>query len=459
MSKKQIIIIISILIILSIVFLSVFFNNKNSSTYTTDTGGFSFLNLFPFGSNSNVDTGTNSGQSDGTNNGEFPGDDATSDTETTIPKLRQVSTFPISGSIAYNTKRTITIPIPPQPIEGDSGGDPIIDALLPTEEVIVEDATAIRYMEQSTSNIFETYTDSLVETRISNTTIPRIYDTYWNTDGQSFVLRYLDDNTNKIQTYLASLVEASVFLDSGSSSSPNLLKELKGNFITENITDISVSPDKTRFFTLEPVVGGVVGITSDFLGLKKSQVFESPLSEWLSFWPNASTITVATKPTGTLPGFMYSIDVNKKSFDKVLGGIVGLTTKMSPDGKTVLYSASIANGVRLYSYDMTKKVATDLGISTFPEKCVWLKDSMIAYCAVPKSFSSGVYPDIWYQGRTSFSDVLWRINLGTGSYEVLVDPEKSQSISIDMINLSLDPSEKYILFTNKKDGLLWNYSI
>ena len=455
MNKKRLIIIVSFIVIILIVFLSIFLKNKTTNPETSGDG-FSLSDLFPFGSV--TDRG---GSSDNDTNDDIIPDVVTVDENgnVIIPRLRQVSTFPVSGATVFNTKRTRIVPIPPLPIEGDSGGDPVVIAQAPTEEIVVEDATAIRYMEQATAHIYETYTDTLTETRISNTTIPRIHDTYWNLDGGSVVFRYLEDGTSKIQTYLAALTSSSVFSEGGSTENLSVLKDLKGNFLVEGISDISVSPDKTRFFTLEPVVGGVVGITEDFLGGKKSQVVESSLSEWLSFWPNSTTLTLTTKPSGTLPGYMYSVDVNKKSFEKVLGGIVGLTTKMSPDGKRVLYSASVANGVRLYSYDLNTRLTTDLGISTLPEKCVWSKDSITVYCAVPESFLLGVYPDVWYQGRVSFEDTLWSMNLSTSVYYVLVDPTETINIPIDMTNLFLDGSEKYIFFTNKKDGILWSYSI
>lgn len=458
MSKNKLILItVSIFVIILIVFLAVFFKNKNT-TPSGDGNGFNLSDLFPFPSLTDRGGNTigNDTNDDVVDTGVVEVDE---NGEVVVPRFRQISTFPVSGATAFLTQRTRTIPIPPAPIEGDAGGDPLTTEPAPTEETITEDVTAIRYMEQSTAHIYQTYTDSLTETRVSNTTIPRIYDTYWNTNGESVVFRYLEDGTNKIQTYLATLSSPSVFADGGDSQNPSEIKDLKGNFLVEGITDVSASPDKTRFFTIEPVVGGVVGITEDFLGGKKSQVFESSLSEWLSFWPNQSTITLTTKPSGITAGYMYSIDVNKKSFDKVLGGIVGLTTKMSPDGKKVLYSASVANGVRLYSYDLNTKLTTDLGMSTLPEKCVWSKDSITVFCAVPKSFSSGTYPDVWYQGRVSFEDALWSMNLDTSVYYTLIDPASILNTTIDMTNLFLDGSEKYIFFTNKKDGILWSYRI
>jgi len=459
MNKRKIIIIGIVAFLILIAFLSIYLRSKNTPTTNTDDG-FGLSDLFPFGSNTNRDDNTNNGSGNNPDDAGLPIVDTPAADEI-IPKLRQISTFPISGATSFNTlrKRIIPIPVITSPIGGDAGGDPSLVVVPPTEEIITEEAVLIRYMEQSTSHVYDTYTDMLLETRISNTTIPRIHDTFWNTDGTSVVFRYLEDGTNFIQTYLAALTEESIFSLGGNTEDPTVLKNLKGSYLTENITDISISPDKTRFFTLEPIVGGTVGITSDFLGEKKVQIFQSPLSEWISEWPTASTVTLTTKATGTLGGFMYSVDVNKKSFDKVLGGIIGLTTKMSPDGKTVLYSASVPNGVRLYSYNMNTKLVTDLGMSTLPEKCVWSKDSTILYCAVPKSFFLGTYPDLWYQGRTSFSDVLWRMNLGSSTYYILIDPDSSQNTSLDMTHLFLDPNEEYIFFTNKKDGILWNYAI
>ena len=75
------------------------------------------------------------------------------------------------------------------------------------------------------------------------------------------------------------------------------------------------------------------------------------------------------------------------------------------------------------------------------------------YCAVPLNPPQALYPDGWYQGLVSFSDVLVRIDAGVGSMTVLVDPKEFAGEEIDAVNLALSKDENYLFFINKKMGL------
>ncbi len=160
----------------------------------------------------------------------------------------------------------------------------------------------------------------------------------------------------------------------------------------------------------------MVGTTLNFSDNKKVQLFESPFSEWLSGWPTTSLITMTTKPSGSVPGYMYTIDPAKKNLIQVFGGINGLTTLTSPSGKLVLYGNS---ALTLSIYHTDTKTSDVLGIKTLPEKCVWNKTGDTIYCAVPKSINSGLYPDAWYQGEVSFNDQIWKIDVKTGHCSII----------------------------------------
>jgi hypothetical protein len=142
---------------------------------------------------------------------------------------------------------------------------------------------------------------------------------------------------------------------------------------------------------------------------------------------------------------------------QVLGGINGLTTLGSPDGKMVLYGD---NSLSLFVYDINTKNSEPLQIKTLPEKCVWGNLSDIVYCAVPKSTPSLLYPDSWYQGEVSFNDAIWKIDLKTGNTTMLVDPETiSIGEKIDAVKMTLDEGENYLFFINKKDNFLWKLDL
>ena len=199
-----------------------------------------------------------------------------------------------------------------------------------------------------------------------------------------------------------------------------------------------------------------VGVTYSFKSNTKVQVFDSPFTEWLSFWPKDNLITVTTKPSANVPGFMYAINPDKKDFNKILGNINGLTTLTSPDGKMVLYGD---NNLSLNIFNIKTGNSTLLGIKTLPEKCTWNKISDTIYCAVPKFIDRAQYPDSWYQGKVSFSDELWKIDAINENTTMIADPVLISGENIDAIKLSLDKNQNYLFFVNKKDSYLWELNL
>ncbi len=180
-------------------------------------------------------------------------------------------------------------------------------------------------------------------------------------------------------------------------------------------------------------------------------------TEWTPAWPTSSMITLTTKPAGTVPGFVYSLDPDKKTFKKIFGGVLGLTTNTSPDGKNILYSSSQNSQIAINIYNLSSKNNSGMSITTLPEKCVW-QSASILYCAVPTYIPSGNYPDDWYQGAISFVDQIYKINISTLETSMIGNPG-SVGASIDAMNLAVDTANKYLIFTNKKDGSLWSLDI
>ncbi|MCC7160551.1 hypothetical protein IT399_02440, partial [Candidatus Nomurabacteria bacterium] len=142
---------------------------------------------------------------------------------------------------------------------------------------------------------------------------------------------------------------------------------------------------------------------------------------------------------------------------KIFGGINGLTTLASPDGKSILYSD---NNLSLSVYHTDTKTTDVLGIRTLPEKCVWNKTSVSVYCGVPKSIIGSNYPDTWYQGEISFSDQIWKVNTQDLKSQILLDPLTVKGgEEIDGTKLMVDEAENYLFFVNKKDSFLWELEL
>lgn len=409
------------------------------------SGGTNFLSRFnPFGRSEDAPTGNNDTPIDITE--EIP---VETEPEVLTSKLQKISSMPVAGFQVFLKERLKEIPVPVATTETTVETVAPAKTTKPTPPP-TEFSEAVRYVDRISGNIYQTFLDKLSERKFSTTIVPKVYESIFGNKGNSVLMRYLKADARTIETFLGVIPKEVLGADTDAN-------EIKGTFLSDNITDLSLSPDGTKIFYLLNVGENAIGTIINLADSKKTQIFDSPFTEWLSFWPNASMITLTTKPTALVQGHMYTLNPTTKSFIRALGDIYGLTTLTSPNGKLVLYSDS---SLTLNTFDINKKTTTPTGLRTLPEKCVWNNDSSIVYCAVPTNISGGQYPDSWYQGEVSFVDQIWKIELLTGNTTIISDPAlDTGGEDIDGIKLALDNSGKYLLFVNKKDSFLWKLDL
>ena len=169
---------------------------------------------------------------------------------------------------------------------------------------------------------------------------------------------------------------------------------------------------------------------------------------------------MSTKPSAEIAGYLYFLNSQTGTFSRILGGINGLTTKTNASATEVLYSDSIRGAPRLYLYTIKTGESKLLPWNTFPEKCLWsITDSKIIYCAVPKSFPAGDYPDLWYQGLVSFTDDIWMINTDTLASTQIFDIQKETANNIDAVDIQIDSNDNYLFFTDKTSLTFWSLNL
>jgi len=303
--------------------------------------------------------------------------------------------------------------------------------------------TMVRYVERATGHVYEASTVSPIIKRISNTTIPRIYDVIW-LNKNSFIMRYLGDDRETIKSFYAKIVKNKEDLKEG---------KIEGVFLVDNLKEIIPYGDKILSILVSH--GGSQFVVSKVNGEDKYELFSSPLKEWLIQRPKSGLVILTTKPSFRSLGYMFFLNTRTSSIRKVLGGINGLTTLSGSRAKEVL----LAKGLNLFSYDVENKKLENLGIKGLPEKCVWLSDLKNVICGIPTNAPTAEYPDDWYQGIVSFSDNIYKINLDKKTKELLVSPEDFSGESIDVIKPALGPNGKYLFFVNKKDLSLWSLDL
>jgi hypothetical protein len=435
MSKKLLTIIIGISVLSLVVGVGIIaLKNKNANQIngvSEEGDGIKFRDFFTIG-NKNQPTKT---EEELIEEDQIPVDEGETGPQV-IPKLRQISFEPTTGYGALTLERDVVATT-------SDTETPVTNTVLPKKEKV----SAVRYQDKTTGHIYQTYLDIISAEKISNTTIPKVHHSFFVNQGEALIDQYLTGVQN-IETYFGSLTKDT----EGNYSS------LTGTFLPKNILDISVSRDTTKIFYLSTLENGVVGTVSSPKGEGKIQVFSSKFSEWLSQFPNGKLVTLTTKASAKSLGYMYKVDTTTKSFEKVLGGITGLTTHTSPDGKQILYSATTSGNFSLNIYDNDTNKAFSLGLTTLPEKCVWVGDSKTAYCAVPQTIQNGEYPDMWYQGIVSFNDSFWKLDTESNIFELVYD-SATEGKGFDAVNLQLSTDGKYLLFMNKIDNQLWGITL
>lgn len=458
MQKRNFILLIaSLVMIVFVTFMVFLYTSPKTNTNKGDNEGSPITNFFanflPFGDNKNS-SNTEEGVVDISNDN--------NDIQVSQGSLNKISSMPVAGYGIFMKERfkevPVVIPQPTIPTETTTTTEQIkTDNTKKTTKVEkptpppTEFVSAVRYVEKANGNIYQTFADKIDERKFTNTVIPRVHEAFFGKDGESVIMRYLKEDVNVIQTYLGALPKEILGADTMESN------ELVGRFLPENITDLSIAKDGTKLFYLFNYKNSSVGITALTNGEKRVQIFNSPFTEWLSFWPKENIITVTTKPSADVPGYMYSIDPLKKTYNKILGDINGLTTLTAPDGNLVLYSGKDMI-LRLYHTD--QHTSENLGVKTLPEKCTWNKNSTYVYCAVPKEIYGNNYPDSWYQGETSFSDEIWRIDVLNSNASIVVNLSNMDGgEEIDGIRLTVDDNEDYLFFMNKKDSYLWELKL
>lgn len=291
---------------------------------------------------------------------------------------------------------------------------------------VVSGATIIkgklRYIEKSSGHVFEMGLDGQNKQRISNTTIPGIFEVVWSPQGNRAILKYLSglpaqagENLNIISAQFV-----------GSST--------QGIFLPPEIKDVTFSPKGDRIAYVLPSGGETLIVTATPENKNQTVRFRSSFSSWKIHWPEENNLYLLTAPSALLDGFLYRLNIASGNFQKILGPKLGLQIFLA--GEKVINLA-------------------DLNLQTFPEKCVKSrKEKDIIFCGTPTSFPVGIYPDDWSKGKVSFSDVFVKMNTINLESSVILPPE-----SVDAINPFLSEDETLLFFINKIDGSLWRIKL
>ena len=222
-------------------------------------------------------------------------------------------------------------------------------------------------------------------------------------------------------------------------------------------------------FFIQTIEGKSVGVIVDVANPSETRVvWRSDFTSWIPRWGNSPRITLHTPITDHMKGFVYLVDPNgilpNEQFAALSSG--GSAFMDATTGYFMLFETKADNFAGKASItNRDRSITVDLPI-TLPEKCDAINGVFV--CATPKSIPaqtlSGyetMFPDSWYQGDITFSDVIVLVNAATGEKQLLLSPdqEKIQILSnnaiFDVIHPQLSEDGEFLFFVNKYDMSLW----
>lgn len=282
--------------------------------------------------------------------------------------------------------------------------------------------------------------------RVTNFTLPATTDIIWGYGPNTWYVLFQQPDNNEIKRTLGKITTTAP--DDG-------LFAIKTTPWFLDHSDLAVSPQGDKFIYLNRNAAGAGTLyLNDWSLVKPVKLWSSFLADWRIDWPHDKTATIVSRPAYDYPGSAYLINPQTKKVEKILNQINGLTVKLSPDGRQLIYAKSALNGFALYQYEVASRASRLLDLKTLPEKCVWGKADVL-YCAVPRTVPTGHYPDEWYQGKIAFSDDLWVIDLKQKTTHRLHQPNGQY----DLVNLTVNQETGWLYAKNKNDDTLQAFGL
>lgn len=305
----------------------------------------------------------------------------------------------------------------------------------------------INLWDRATGNIYENLASTTEVNRISNFTSPEAQEVFFITPTILLAREISPDNENIITSYI------NLYKETSTSTTYTATK--KRIFVSTE--HISVSQENRKMFYLLKNTGQAYVSNLDMSSVLN--VLNTNITQWLPQYVNKTTLALTTKPSAYYQGYLFFINsTGTQDNQYILGDKYGFTTLVSPNGAKVLYNEIEGDLLFTSIYDIKTKKTVRLGQATLTEKCTWSNDSKKIYCAIPQRLALAPYPDVWYQGKTSFSDNIWSINPETGAFKVEIALQDQVTDPIDAYNLKVSTDSKYLLFQDKYKLHLWKYT-
>lgn len=308
-----------------------------------------------------------------------------------------------------------------------------------TKKTIRATSTVIIFVDATTGYIYGYPLETGQVFQISNTVIPGIYDAYFFDNGRRVIMRYVDQTKNLMVGLIANV--PTINQSTGASSLGSI------EYLTSQVLSVAVNTNKTEASYVVATNNGS-SIYSVNSSKNPELVTSSPFREWVLSYGD-SGLYATTRPSAYVGGATFSLP----KFENEVSEKTGLVTLPLSYG-VMLNSMWGKNGLATFlSKSGTNSV---LPFITLASKC-GVKDKDFYICAIPRTIPKSIegLPDDWLQGRISFSDDLFMIDIKKTSDKYSLYTFSPEEGVFDIIKLTSSDDGTFISFTKKQDKSLW----
>ena len=298
-----------------------------------------------------------------------------------------------------------------------------------------------RYVERGTGHIYEINLTTQNENRISGTTFTKITDAVFAPDGQSVALISHD----------VEITETTIGILNSDRSGEESVTTIP---LPNDIENITFSEDSSAVrFTISDF-GGTRGYQQPVQNeAERALLFNIPISSVIMNWARDAETYVSTKPATQLDGYIFGI--RDGQLERITSGGPGLLA-LTSEGYII---TTILDAGTPLTRLIERETSTEslLPIIAIDTKCSFSNTSdSTLWCAEPISDFDADEQSLWYQGKTTLTDRLWKINLTDQTATLRSNFNIESGRTIDVTNLT--HSDAYVLFINRIDETLWVFN-
>ncbi len=298
-------------------------------------------------------------------------------------------------------------------------------------------STVLMFVDRTTGYVYGYSLETGKPFQISNTLLPGIYDAYFFEKGKRVIMRYIDQEKNRVVGVIATIPTVQ--------ESEVALPLLNVQYVNAQVTSVATNLKKEK---ISYVVTTDSGSSIYTIGVKGPEfVVSSPFGEWALSYGDDS-LKVTSKPSAFVLGSTFSIP----SFQSEIIDKTGLMSNPGPEGYIL---SSMWGSQGLATFMVNNGDIKALPFKTLAQKCSWGEKKFLV-CAVSKNLIRTVegLPDDWFQGRVSFDDDLFLVDSKTGDKYTLYLFKPDDGV-FDIANISIAEGNNLLSFNKKQDGTLW----